>query len=96
MHNAITMFKKGHKIMSKTETISVEQDTIDKQLVSLIDKNIVEIRKAENSTSTINLMGYISENVFPKFKNKDKDKEIKSVRKYILASYPFDLSLIHI
>ena len=62
---------KGHKIMSKTETISVEQDTIDKQLVSLIDKNIVEIRKAENSTSTINLMGYISENVFPKFKNKD-------------------------
>jgi|TARA_A100001015_G_scaffold280160_1_gene342060 hypothetical protein len=87
------MFKKGHKIMSKTETISVEQDTIDKQLVSLIDKNIVEIRKAENSTSTINLMGYISENVFPKFKNKDKDKEIKSVRKYILASYPFDDTL---
>ena len=60
--------------MSKTETISVEQDTVDKKLVSLIDKNIVEIRKAENSTSTINLMGYISENVFPKFKNRTKTK----------------------
>tara|TARA_R100001480_G_scaffold40984_1_gene53722 strand:+ start:556 stop:1272 length:717 start_codon:yes stop_codon:yes gene_type:complete len=83
---------KGH-IMSKVETISVEENTIDKELISLIDKNIVEIRKAENSTSTINLMGYISNNVFPKFKNKDKDKEIKAVRKYILASYPFDDTL---
>jgi hypothetical protein len=83
---------KGH-IMSKVETISVEENTVDKELISLIDKNIVEIRKAENSTSTINLMGYISDNVFPKFKNKDKDKEIKAVRKYILASYPFDDTL---
>jgi hypothetical protein len=83
---------KGH-IMSKVETISVEENTVDKELISLIDKNIVEIRKAENSTSTINLMGYISNNVFPKFKNKDKDKEIKAVRKYILASYPFDDTL---
>jgi len=79
--------------MSKVETISVEENTVDKELISLIDKNIVEIRKAENSTSTINLMGYISDNVFPKFKNKDKDKEIKAVRKYILASYPFDDTL---
>ena len=79
--------------MSKVETIAVEENTVDKQLISLIDKNIVEIRKAENSTSTINLMGYISDNIFPKYKNKDKDKEIKSVRKYILASYPFDDTL---
>jgi len=81
------------RIMSKIETIAVEENIVDKQLISLIDKNIVEIRKAENSTSTINLMGYISDNIFPKYKNKDKDKEIKSVRKYILASYPFDDTL---
>ena len=36
---------KGHYKMSKTETISVEQDAVDKQLISLIDKNIVEISK---------------------------------------------------
>ena len=53
MHNAITMFKKGHKIMSKTETISVEQDTVDKQLVSLIDKNIVTKHIIKDKTNKV-------------------------------------------
>lgn len=81
---------------AKVEEISMEQtdtDEVTKELVSLIDKNIVDIRKAENSTSTINLMEYVSSTVFPKFKNADRDKEIKAVRKYILASYPYDDTL---
>ena len=52
MHTKINMLKKGIKNMSKVETISVEKKEVDQQLISLIDKNIVDIRKAENSTST--------------------------------------------
>ena len=60
--------------MSKIETIAVEENIVDKQLISLIDKNIVEIRKAENSTSTINLMGYISDNIFQNIRTRTKIK----------------------
>ena len=87
------MLKKGIKNMSKVETISVEKKEVDQQLISLIDKNIVDIRKAENSKSTINLMDYVASHVYPNYKDKDKNKEIKAVRKYILASYPFDDTL---
>ena len=82
---------------SKVVEVSVEEqeqtNEIQQGLVSLIDKNIVEIRKAENSTSTIELMDYISNSIYPMFKNKDKEKEIKTVRKYLLACYPFDDTL---
>ena len=45
MHTKINMLKKGIKNMSKIETISVEKKEVDQQLISLIDKNIVDIRK---------------------------------------------------
>ena len=38
-------------------------------------------------------MEYISNSIYPMFKNKDKEKEIKTVRKYLLACYPFDDTL---
>ena len=81
--------------MAKTIEIEAEQheEQIDSKLLSLIEDNITEIRNSENSNTTIKLIDYVSKNVFPKFKNKDKDKEIKSVRKYLLAVYPFDDSI---
>ena len=81
--------------MAKTMEIEAEQheEQIDSKLLSLIEDNITEIRNSENSNTTIKLIDYVSQNVFPKFKNKDKDKEIKSVRKYLLAVYPFDDSI---
>lgn len=81
--------------MAKTIEIEAEQheEQIDSKLLSLIEDNITEIRNSENSNTTIKLIDYVSQNVFPKFKNKDKDKEIKSVRKYLLAVYPFDDSI---
>ena len=81
--------------MAKTIEIETEQheEQIDSKLLSLIEDNITEIRNSENSNTTIKLIDYVSQNVFPKFKNKDKDKEIKSVRKYLLAVYPFDDSI---
>ena len=81
--------------MAKTIEIEAEQheEQIDSTLLSLIEDNITEIRNSENSNTTIKLIEYVSQNVFPKFKNKDKDKEIKSVRKYLLAVYPFDDSI---
>ena len=81
--------------MAKTIEIEAEQheEQIDSTLLSLIEDNITEIRNSENSNTTIKLIDYVSQNVFPKFKNKDKDKEIKGVRKYLLAVYPFDDSI---
>ena len=81
--------------MAKTIEIEAEQheEQIDSKLLSLIEDNITEIRNSENSNTTIKLIDYVSQNVFPKFKNKDKDKAIKSVRKYLLAVYPFDDSI---
>ena len=81
--------------MAKTIEIEAEQheEQIDSKLLSLIEDNITEIRNSENSNTTIKLIDYVSQNVFPKFKNKDKDKEIKGVRKYLLAVYPFDDSI---
>ena len=81
--------------MAKTIEIEAEQheEQIDSKLLSLIEDNITEIRNSENSNTTIKLIDYVSQNVFPKFKNKDKEKEIKSVRKYLLAVYPFDDSI---
>jgi len=81
--------------MAKTIEIEAEQheEQIDSTLLSLIEDNITEIRNSENSNTTIKLIDYVSHNVFPKFKNKDKEKEIKSVRKYLLAVYPFDDSI---
>jgi len=81
------------KVVEVSEEEQEQTNEIQQGLVSLIDKNIVEIRKAENSTSTIELMEYISNSIYPMFKNKDKEKEIKTVRKYLLACYPFDDTL---
>ena len=62
--------------MAKTIEIEAEQheEQIDSTLLSLIEDNITEIRNSENSNTTIKLIEYVSQNVFPKFKNKDKDK----------------------
>ena len=69
---------------------SQEQETvIDQTLVQKIDNLINEQIKVENSETTLDLIKYLSENVYPQFKNEDTDKEIKAVRKYILASYPY-------
>tara|TARA_R100001480_G_scaffold70388_1_gene81596 strand:+ start:55 stop:753 length:699 start_codon:yes stop_codon:yes gene_type:complete len=80
--------------MAKTIEIEAEQENkVDEKLLSLIENNIVEIRNSENSNTTIKLIDYVSKNVFPTFKNKDKEKEIRDVRKYLLAVYPFDDSI---
>ena len=80
--------------MAKTIEIETEQheEQIDSKLLSLIEDNITEIRNSENSNTTIKLIDYVSKNVFPNYKEL-KDKEIKSVRKYLLAVYPFDDSI---
>ena len=78
------------------ETIIEEEQTnpVEEKLKSLIEENIVEIRNSENSSTTIKLIDYVSKNVFPNYKElKDKEKELKAVRKYLLAVYPFDDSM---
>ena len=78
------------------ETINEEEQTnpVEEKLKSLIEDNIVEIRNSENSNTTIKLIDYVSKNVFPNYKElKDKEKELKAVRKYLLAIYPFDDSM---
>ena len=78
------------------ETIIEEEQTnpVEEKLKSLIEENIVEIRNSENSNTTIKLIDYVSKNVFPNYKElKDKEKELKAVRKYLLAIYPFDDSI---
>jgi len=82
--------------MAKTIEVETEQqeDQVDSKLLSLIEENIVEIRNSENSNTTIKLIDYVSKNVFPNYKElKSKDKELKAVRKYLLAIYPFDDSI---
>ena len=82
--------------MAKTIEIEAEQqeEQVDSKLLSLIEENIVEIRNSENSNTTIKLIDYVSKNVFPKYKElKSNDKELKAVRKYLLAIYPFDDSI---
>ena len=78
--------------MAKTIETEAEQqeEQVDSKLLSLIEENIVEIRNSENSNTTIKLIDYVSKNVFPNYKElKDKEKELKAVRKYLLAIYPF-------
>ena len=78
------------------ETIIEEEQTnpVEEKLKSLIEENIVEIRNSENSNTTIKLIDYVSKNAFPNYKElKDKEKELKAVRKYLLAVYPFDDSM---
>ena len=82
--------------MAKTIVIEEEQnkEQVDEKLFNLIENNIVEIRNSENSNTTIQLIDYVSKNVFPKYKDsKDKEKELRGVRKYLLAVYPFDDSI---
>ena len=74
--------------------INAHGKAMDEKLFSLIEDNIVEIRNSENSNTTIKLIDYVSKNVFPNYKElKDKEKELKAVRKYLLAIYPFDDSI---
>jgi len=66
----------------------------NEELHKLIEDHIVELRNSENSNTTIKLIDYVSKNIFPKYKDlKDKTKEIKEVRKYLLDVYPFDESI---
>lgn len=79
---------------SKTKTeISNEESVIDATLVEKLDAWRSEEIQRENSHTIVDLIQYLSDNVYPEYKNKDANAEIKNVRKYILASYPFDESL---
>lgn len=79
---------------SKTKTeISQEESVIDATLVEKLDAWRSEEIQRENSHTIVDLIQYLSDNVYPDYKNKDANAEIKNVRKYILASYPFDESL---
>jgi len=77
----------------KTETQQETESVIDGLLVEKLDAWRTEEIKRENSHVIVDLIDYLSTKVYPDFKNKDTDKELKAVRKYILASYPFDESL---
>ena len=77
---------------TKTET-SQEESVIDATLVEKLDAWRSEEIQRENSHTIVDLIQYLSDNVYPEYKNKDANAEIKNVRKYILASYPFDESL---
>ena len=80
------------KEKTKTET-SQEETVIDATLVEKLDAWRTEEIQRENSHIIVDLIQYLSDKVYPEYKNMDADKEIKAVRKYILASYPFDDSL---
>lgn len=80
------------KAKTKTETSS-EESVIDATLVEKLDAWRSEEIQRENSHTITDLIQYLSDNVYPEYKNKDANAEIKNVRKYILASYPFDESL---
>ena len=80
------------KAKTKTET-SQEESVIDATLVEKLDAWRTEEIQRENSHTIVDLIQYLSDNVYPEYKNKDANTEIKNVRKYILASYPFDESL---
>jgi len=80
------------KAKTKTET-SQEESVIDATLVEKLDAWRSEEIQRENSHTIVDLIQYLSDNVYPEYKNKDANTEIKNVRKYILASYPFDESL---
>lgn len=80
------------KEKTKTET-SQEETVIDAILVEKLDAWRTEEIQRENSHIIVDLIQYLSDKVYPEYKNTDADKEIKNVRKYILASYPFDESL---
>ena len=80
------------KAKAKTET-SQEETVIDATLVEKLDAWRTEEIQRENSHIIVDLIQYLSDKVYPEHKNTDADKEIKSVRKYILESYPFDDSL---
>ena len=80
------------KAKTKTETSS-EESVIDATLVEKLDAWRSEEIQRENSHTIVDLIQYLSDNVYPEYKNKDANAEIKNVRKYILASYPFDESL---
>ena len=81
------------KAKTKTETSQQEETVIDATLVEKLDAWRTEEIQRENSHIIVDLIQYLSDKVYPEYKNTDADKEIKNVRKYILASYPFDDSL---
>ena len=81
------------KAKTKTETSQQEETVIDATLVEKLDAWRTEEIQRENSHIIVDLIQYLSDKVYPEHKNTDADKEIKSVRKYILESYPFDDSL---
>ena len=81
------------KAKTKTETSQQEETVIDATLVEKLDAWRTEEIQRENSHIIVDLIQYLSDKVYPEYKNMDADKEIKAVRKYILASYPFDDSL---
>ena len=81
------------KAKTKTETSQQEETVIDATLVEKLDAWRTEEIQRENSHIIVDLIQYLSDKVYPEYKNTDADKEIKSVRKYILESYPFDDSL---
>jgi len=78
------------KIKNETKQ---EETVIDGILVEKLDAWRTEEIQRENSHIIVDLIQYLSDEVYPNYKDTDADKEIKNVRKYILANYPFDDSL---
>ena len=65
------------KAKTKTETSS-EESVIDATLVEKLDAWRSEEIQRENSHTITDLIQYLSDNVYPEYKNKDANAEIKT------------------
>ena len=86
--------------MTKTTVVELEDkpvefeelDRVNQDLLTKIDNCFAEIRKVENGKTTIELIDYVSKHIAIKkdVKNKDKEQEVKNIRKYLLSVKPYN------
>ena len=86
--------------MTKTTVVELEDKTVEfeeldrvnQDLLTKIDNCFAEIRKVENGKTTIELIDYVSKHIAIKkdVKNKDKEQEVKNIRKYLLSVKPYN------
>ena len=69
-----------------------ELDRVNQDLLTKIDNCFDEIRKVENGKTTIELIDHVSKHIAIKkdVKNKDKEQEVKNIRKYLLSVKPYN------
>ena len=75
------------------EPVELEElDRVNQDLLKKIDNCFDEIRKVENGKTTIELIDYVTKHIAVKkeVKNKDKEQEVKNIRKYLLAVKPYN------